>query len=241
MGISEGVHELLQVLNRHPPFGSQVLQAARSLPKYRLQIVQEGSPSNDVATVQLSVEVGCLGESVAEPGSGRLSLAPAYLLVGDADDRLLLHQCISSDGVSLPWPAPAAARKVEPPGGISWSLQDGSEAADKPKVTGVSERPRGLQRDVALDRQTRDNVDMRPSDPGPQQTPQAHPPVAWPHDAVSSARFAAGASAAKRPCLAVAEGRSDVRPWQQVPDFEAVSAALRSRYFPRRSCQPSGP
>ncbi|CAN8015980.1 unnamed protein product [Ixodes persulcatus] len=82
---------------------------------------------------------------------------------------------------------------------------------------------------------------MRPSDPRPQRAPQAHPPVAGLHDAVSSARFAAAASAAKRPCLDVAEGRSDVRPWQQVPDFEAVSAALRSRYFPRRSCQPSGP
>ncbi|KAG0430086.1 hypothetical protein HPB47_023013 [Ixodes persulcatus] len=94
--VNTNPRELELVLNRHPPFGSQVLQAARSLPKYRLQIVQEGSPSNDTATVQLSVEVGCLGESVAEPGSGRLSLAPAYLLVGDADDRLLLHQCISS-------------------------------------------------------------------------------------------------------------------------------------------------
>ncbi|KAM7311546.1 hypothetical protein ISCGN_008453 [Ixodes scapularis] len=145
------------------------------------------------------------------------------------------------DGVSLPGSAPPAARKVESPGGAPWSLQDGSEAAEKPKITRDLERPRGLQRDLVLDRQTRDNVDMRPSDPGPRRTPQAHPPVAGPHDAVSSARFTAGASAAKRPCLAVAEGRSDVRPWQQVPDFEAVSAALRSRYFPRRSCQPSGP
>ncbi|CAN7985746.1 unnamed protein product, partial [Ixodes hexagonus] len=232
-----------QVLNRHPPFGSQVLQAARSLPKYRLHINQEGSPGEDSATLTLSVEVGCRGGGDRSDSElARVSSAPVHLLVGDADDRLVLHQCISDGSAGAPTaPArviltpssrPAPAPRARPPAPTA-----SAPGQKSPRTTRPSAQASKFD---AKHEGSAGGVCLCPCDPMFQWTPRAQPHAAGPHGAASSTGSSPGASAAKRPCRAVNGGSDSVGRWQ-VPDFEAVSAALLSRYFPRHAGQRNGP
>ncbi|KAL3186293.1 hypothetical protein MRX96_028018 [Rhipicephalus microplus] len=78
------------VLNRRPPFGSRVVLAARRIPNYELDIMQDYS-RGDQATLSILVRLRPLEEG-NESERQTLDLASAHLIIGDADDRLLFYQ-----------------------------------------------------------------------------------------------------------------------------------------------------
>ncbi|KAK2182930.1 hypothetical protein NP493_332g03054 [Ridgeia piscesae] len=95
--------EIELIVNRHPPFGSQVVDAVKRLPKYELSIEQSASYAPDTAEVTVTVSLAN-SDLIRE----RSTAAPNHccvLLVGDVGNKIL-YKTRLSDAMLLrtgPW------------------------------------------------------------------------------------------------------------------------------------------
>ncbi|XP_055863197.1 probable ATP-dependent DNA helicase HFM1 [Biomphalaria glabrata] len=76
------------IVNRHPPFGNQVLEAVSALPKYQLALEQMKPYKPHKAIITLIVDL--LNFSVLEMKPSSENTHQSLLIVGDAEDKLVL-------------------------------------------------------------------------------------------------------------------------------------------------------
>ncbi|XP_078343088.1 putative ATP-dependent DNA helicase HFM1 [Oculina patagonica] len=83
--------EIEMIVNRHPPFGSQIREAASNLPKYELSVQQTGRQQPNRAEIVITLTMTNYMKRRDAIGSGRNSHF-CLLLIADADNKMVFKQ-----------------------------------------------------------------------------------------------------------------------------------------------------
>ncbi|KAK3739517.1 hypothetical protein QZH41_016197 [Actinostola sp. cb2023] len=94
--------EIELIVNRHPPFGSQIREAALSFPKFEVSVEQKGRYTYRSSEILLTVTMTNWIKRQSATGSRRTHFC--ILLIGDADNKVVYRQRLgdavfSNDGV----------------------------------------------------------------------------------------------------------------------------------------------
>ncbi|XP_020606778.1 probable ATP-dependent DNA helicase HFM1 [Orbicella faveolata] len=86
--------EIEMIVNRHPPFGSQIRESASSLPKYELSVQQTGRHQPNRAEIVINLTMTNYIKRRDVIGSGRNNHF-CLVLISDADNKVVFKQRLS--------------------------------------------------------------------------------------------------------------------------------------------------
>ncbi|XP_035231502.1 probable ATP-dependent DNA helicase HFM1 [Stegodyphus dumicola] len=84
--------EIEMILNRNPPFGSVLIDGAKQLPQYGIEVEQTFTIQNAVVTVCITVMLANVED--LQKRKKFMANTGFYIIIGDADNNVLLNKKI---------------------------------------------------------------------------------------------------------------------------------------------------